>query len=65
MPKKLTNAGINKAGHDFAAILASNDGTAGCHSGPDRRRPCRQVLVTGQDADLAACQRIVQRHPEQ
>jgi D-xylose transport system substrate-binding protein len=58
--KKIVNAGINKAGHNFAAILASNDGTAGgAIQALIEEGLAGQVLVTGQDADLAACQRIV------
>lgn len=58
--KKITNAAITKAGQGIHAILASNDGTAGgaiqalIEEGLDGK-----VIVTGQDADLAACQRIV------
>lgn len=58
--KKIANAAITKAGRGIDAILASNDGTAGgaiqalIEEGLDGK-----VLVTGQDADLAACQRIV------
>jgi D-xylose transport system substrate-binding protein len=58
--KKVVNAGINKVGHDFAAILASNDGTAGgAIQALIEEGLAGKVIVTGQDADLAACQRIV------
>jgi len=58
--KKVANAGLNKTGHDFAAILASNDGTAGgAIQALIEEGLAGKVLVTGQDADLAACQRIV------
>jgi D-xylose transport system substrate-binding protein len=58
--KKVANAGINKAGHNFDAILASNDGTAGgAIQALIEEGLSGKVLVTGQDADLAACQRIV------
>jgi D-xylose transport system substrate-binding protein len=58
--KKVANAGINKAGHNFDAILASNDGTAGgAIQALIEEGLAGKVLVTGQDADLAACQRIV------
>ena len=55
--KKITAAAITR-GAPFAAILASNDGTA---SGAiqaliEERLP--GIIVTGQDAELAACQRI-------
>jgi D-xylose transport system substrate-binding protein len=58
--KKIMNAAIAKVGHGFDAVVASNDGTAGgaiqalLEEGLAGKR-----LVTGQDADLAACQRIV------
>jgi D-xylose transport system substrate-binding protein len=58
--KKIVNAGINKAGHEFAAVLASNDGTAGgAIQALLEEGLAGKVIVTGQDADLAACQRIV------
>ena len=57
--KKITNAAITKAGH-FDAILASNDGTAGgAVQSLTEEHLEGKVLVTGQDADLAGCQRIV------
>ncbi len=58
--KKIMNAAIAKIGHDFDAVIVSNDGTAGgaiqalLEEGLAGKR-----LVTGQDADLAACQRIM------
>lgn len=58
--KKVANAGINQAGHNFDAILASNDGTAGgAIQALIEEGLAGKVLVTGQDADLAACQRII------
>ena len=58
--KKIANAAITKAGRDFDAILASNDGTAGgAIQALIEEGLAGKVLVTGQDADLAACQRIV------
>lgn len=58
--KKITNAGINKAGLSVDGILASNDGTAGGSiQALIEEGLAGKVLVTGQDADLAACQRIV------
>jgi D-xylose transport system substrate-binding protein len=57
--KKITNAGINKAGHSIDGILASNDGIAGGSiQALIEEGLAGKVLVTGQDADLAACQRI-------
>lgn len=58
--KKIMNAAIAKVGHAFDAVIVSNDGTAGgaiqalLEEGLAGKR-----LVTGQDADLAACQRIL------
>jgi D-xylose transport system substrate-binding protein len=58
--KKITNAGINKAGRSISGILVSNDGTAGGSiQALIEEGLAGKVLVTGQDADLAACQRIV------
>lgn len=56
--KKITNAAITK-GKPFVAILASNDGTAGgAIQSLTEEGLAGKILVTGQDADLAACQRI-------
>ena len=58
--KKIANAAITKVGHDFAAILASNDGTAGgAIQALIEENLAGKILVTGQDAELSACQRIV------
>ncbi len=58
--KRIVNAAITKAGHDFEAILVSNDGTAGgAIQALIEEGLAGKVLVTGQDAELAACQRIV------
>lgn len=58
--KKITNAAITKAGRDIDAILASNDGTAGGSiQALTEEGLAGKIMVTGQDADLAACQRIV------
>lgn len=58
--KKIANAAITKAGHQIDAILASNDGTAGgAIQALTEEGLAGKVAVTGQDADLAACQRIV------
>lgn len=58
--KRITNAAITHHGHDFDAILASNDGTAGgAIQALKEEGLAGKVLVTGQDADLAAVQRIV------
>ena len=59
--KKIINAAITKLGPNFDAILASNDGTAGgAIQALTEEGIAGKVLVTGQDADLAACQRLVQ-----
>ncbi len=59
--KKIANAAITKNGRGFDAILASNDGTAGgAIQALTEEGLAGKILVTGQDADLAACQRIVQ-----
>ncbi|MFZ4593310.1 MAG: sugar ABC transporter substrate-binding protein [Verrucomicrobiaceae bacterium] len=58
--KKITNAAITKIGPNFDAILASNDGTAGgAIQALTEEGLASKIIVTGQDADLAACQRIV------
>jgi D-xylose transport system substrate-binding protein len=58
--KKITNAAITKAGQNIDAILASNDGTAGgAIQALIEEGLSGKVVVTGQDADLAACQRII------
>jgi D-xylose transport system substrate-binding protein len=59
--KKITNAAITKNGPNFDAILASNDGTAGgAIQALTEEGLAGKIIVTGQDADLAACQRIAQ-----
>ena len=58
--KKIMNAAIAKIGHDFDAVIVSNDGTAGgAIQALLEEGLAGQKLVTGQDADLAACQRIM------
>ena len=57
--KKITNAAITKAGKNIDAVLVSNDGTAGgVIQALLEEGLAGQIIVTGQDADLAACQRI-------
>ena len=60
--KKIANAAITQGrGVNFDAVLASNDGTAGgAIQALIEENAAGRVIVTGQDADLAACQRIVQ-----
>ena len=58
--KKIMNAAITKAGRNIDAVVVSNDGTAGgAIQALLEEGLAGQVLVTGQDADLAACQRIL------
>ncbi len=57
--KKIADAAITKNGTDFHAILASNDGTAGgAIQVLIEEGIAGDIIVTGQDADQAACQRI-------
>lgn len=58
--KKIMNAAIAKSGHEFDAVLAANDGTAGgAIQALVEEGLAGKILVTGQDADLAGCQRIM------
>lgn len=58
--KRIMNAALTKAGREIVGVLASNDGTAGGAIQALREEGVAgKVLVTGQDAELAACQRIV------
>jgi D-xylose transport system substrate-binding protein len=57
--KRILNAAITAAGTRFDAVLASNDGTAGgAVQALSEEGMAGKVLVTGQDADLVALQRI-------
>lgn len=57
--KKIVNAAITRIGTQFDAVLASNDGTAGgAIQALTEENLAGKIIVTGQDADLAACQRI-------
>jgi len=57
--KKIMNAALTKAGKAIDAVVASNDGIAGgAIQALTEDGLAGKVLVTGQDADLAACQRI-------
>jgi D-xylose transport system substrate-binding protein len=54
------NAAITKAGRNIDAVVVSNDGTAGgAVQALQEDGLAGKVIVTGQDADLAACQRIL------
>lgn len=58
--KRIMNAAITKVGRDIDAVIVSNDGTAGgAIQSLLEEGLAGKVLVTGQDADLAACQRIL------
>jgi D-xylose transport system substrate-binding protein len=58
--KRIVNAAITAKGSDFDAVLASNDGTAGgAVQALTEEGLAGKKLVTGQDAELVACQRIV------
>jgi D-xylose transport system substrate-binding protein len=58
--KKIMNAAITKAGRNIDIVVVSNDGTAGgAIQALLEEGLAGKVLVTGQDADLAACQRIL------
>ncbi len=58
--KKIMNAAVTKAGRAIDAVVVSNDGTAGgAIQALQEDGLAGKVLVTGQDADLAACQRIL------
>lgn len=61
--KKIMNAAITKSGkgkdYDADGVLASNDGTAGgAIQALTEEGLAGKIIVTGQDADLVACQRI-------
>lgn len=61
--KRIVNAAITAQGKDIQGVLASNDGTAGgAIQALVEEGLAGQVLVTGQDAELAACQRIMRGH---
>jgi D-xylose transport system substrate-binding protein len=55
--KRITQAAIAK-GAAFVAILATNDGTAGGAIQALTEEKRTGIIVTGQDAELPACQRI-------
>ena len=57
--KKIMNAALTKHGNAVEAVLAANDGTAGgAIQALLEEGLAGKVLVLGQDAELAACQRI-------
>lgn len=58
---KHTENALTKTGNKLDAVVASNDGTAGgVIAALSQQKLAGKVLVSGQDADLAGCQRIVE-----
>ncbi len=58
--KKIVNAAITKYGRNFDAVLTANDGTAGgAIQALTEEGIAGKVIVTGQDAELPALQRIM------
>jgi D-xylose transport system substrate-binding protein len=58
--KKIINAAITRIGRGFDAVLVANDGTAGgAIQALTEEGIAGKVIVTGQDAELPALQRIV------
>ena len=57
---KIMENALTRNNNKVDAVVASNDGTAGgAIQALGEQKLTGKVLVTGQDADLAACQRIV------
>lgn len=55
-----TESALTQSRNDVVAVVASNDSTAGgVVQALEEQRLSGKVLVSGQDAELAACQRIV------
>lgn len=58
---KHTENGLTLAGNNIQAVIASNDGTAGgAIQALAAQKLAGKVPIAGQDADIAACQRIVE-----
>jgi D-xylose transport system substrate-binding protein len=57
---RLTEDALTRTSNDIQAIIASNDGTAGGAISALPAQLVGKVIVTGQDAELIACQRIVE-----
>ena len=57
---RITEDALTRTGNDIQAIVASNDGTAGGAIAALPAQLVGKVIVTGQDAELIACQRIVE-----
>jgi D-xylose transport system substrate-binding protein len=57
----ITENALTQTRNDIVAVIASNDGTAGgAIQAVEEQKLTGKVIVTGQDAELAACQRIVE-----
>ena len=57
---RITEDALTKSGNQVTAVVASNDATAGgAVSALEVQKLAGKVLVSGQDADLAALQRVV------
>lgn len=58
---KHTENALTKSNNNIQAVVASNDGTAGgVIAALSQQKLAGKVLVSGQDADLAGCQRVVE-----
>ena len=56
---KIMENALTRSNNQIDAVIASNDGTAGgAIQAIEEQKLAGKILVTGQDADLAACQRI-------
>ncbi len=57
----ITENALTQTRNDIVAVIASNDGTAGgAIQAIEEQKLTGKVVVTGQDAEFAACQRIVE-----
>lgn len=57
----ITENALTQTSNNIQAVVASNDGTAGgAIRAIEEQNLTGKVIVTGQDAELAACQRIVE-----
>jgi D-xylose transport system substrate-binding protein len=57
---RITEDALTRTSNNIQAIVASNDGTAGGAIAALPAELVGKVIVTGQDAELIACQRIVE-----
>jgi len=57
---KITENALTRNHNDVVAVVATNDGTAGgAIQALEEQKLAGKVLVSGQDAELSACQRVV------